>query len=225
MKVSIEQFLRDSGVVEPFYPGKRLVKQCRQPGEYKSHCVVYDWRNPEEIKVEVKPGLSGRTLAVENIKHYPVSFQSPTFVVIEVNDNDKKSKKDEDEDGDARSGKSGSGDSKGFKKKKLSEMGGMMAEAFGDIAEGKIPDGATIKEMVVMGMAIAAEAYEAVLSEFKHQVQHGKIAATDILAKAGNFITKYTPPSFMKPSGNEDATYKYDRDKNYDIGLKTPSLG
>lgn len=223
MKLSVEKFLKKSGITEPFYPGKRLVKQCRQAGDYKSHCVVFDWRDPSTIRVEIKAGLSGRTLAVEQVKQYPVSFQSPTFIEIEVNDNDNE-KEEEEEEGKA-SGKSGSGGSGGMKKKKnLESMGGLMAKAFGDIVEGKIPDSGTVKEMVVMGMEIAAEAFESVMGEFSRQLSHAKIGATDLLSKAGKFITKYTPPAFMAPTGNEDATYKYDREKNNDIGLRTPSM-
>ena len=36
MKVNVAEFLRESGIDEPFYPGKRLVKQCRQAGDFKA---------------------------------------------------------------------------------------------------------------------------------------------------------------------------------------------
>jgi len=62
MQVNVKQFLEEAGITEAFYPGKRLVHSCRQPGEYKSHCVVLDWRNPDKIKIEVKAGLSGKDL-------------------------------------------------------------------------------------------------------------------------------------------------------------------
>ena len=220
MQVNVKEFLKDSGITEPFYPGKRLVKSCRQPGEFKSHCVVFDWRDPAKIVVEVKPGLSGKTLAVERLKEYPVSFQSPTFVEIEVvNDN----KDDEDEEGKGKSSSSGGG--KGQKKKKLSDLNGLMAQAFADISEGKVPELGDVKKMVVMGMEIAKEAMGAVMGKFTQQIEHARIATTDLLAEAGAKITRYTPPSFMAPKGNEDATYKYDRNKNENIGMRGPSIG
>ena len=50
-----------------------------------------------------------------------------------------------------------------------------------------------------------------------HQIQHAKITATELLASAGELVTKYMPPSFMKPRGDETAKYKYDREKHADI--------
>lgn len=219
MQVHVKEFLKDIGITEPFYPGKRLVKSLRQPGEFKSHCVVFDWRDPSKIRIELKAGLSGRTLVVEKLKQYPVSFQSPTFFEIEVNDNEVEK---EEEEGKGKSGSSSGGGQK--KKKKLSEMNGLMSAAFADMSEGKIPDLGTMKEMVVMGMEIASEAFEAVFDKLKSQISHGKIAATELLAQAGKYITKFTPPAFMKPTGNEDAVYKYDREKNENIGMRGPAM-
>ena len=220
MQVNIKEFMKDCSIDEPFYPGKRLVKSLRQPGEFKSHCVVFDWRDPDKIRVEVKAGLTGRTLVVEKLKQYPVSFQSPTFMEIDVRD---AIFEDEEEEGKGKSSSSGGG--KGQKKKKLSDLNGLMSQAFADISEGKTPDIGKLKEMVVMGMEIASDAFEAVFDKFKQQVDHGKIATTELLAKAGALVTKFTPPSFMKPSGNEDAVYKYDRNKNENIGMRGPSIG
>jgi hypothetical protein len=226
MRINVQQFLADAGITEPFYPGKRLVHACRQPGEFKSHCVVLDWRNPERIRIEIKPGLSGKDLAVEQLKQYPVSFQMPTFVEIEVVD-ETASKREEDEeegeDGKAR-GKSGGG-SKGQKKgRALSEISGFMNKAFSDIAEGKIPDLGQITQMVVMGLEISKEAFNSVFDKLTQQIGHAKIAATDLLAQAGQMITKYTPPAFLQPKGNEDKVYKYDTLKNADIGFSGPGM-
>jgi len=219
MQVNVKQFLDEAGITEAFYPGKRLVHSCRQPGEYKSHCVVLDWRDPSKIRIEVKAGLSGKDLEPKNLKYYPVSFQTPTYVDIEVvNDN-----KDEDgEDEDKAKGKSGKGGSGGKKpaKKKLSDVKLMASEAFGSVREGKVPELGNIIEMVVLGTQIAAEAYGNVMGKLAHGIAHAKISTTDMLAQAGKFVTKYTPPSFMKPTGDEQATYKYDREKNADIGYK-----
>ena len=136
MQVNVKQFLEESGITEAFYPGKKLVHSCRQPGEYKSHCVVLDWRDPSKIRIEVKAGLSGKDLEPSKLKYYPVSFQTPTYVDIEVvNDND--DKEDEEEKGKGTSGKGGSGSKKPGKK--LDEVKLMAASAFGDVVEGKFP--------------------------------------------------------------------------------------
>ena len=84
MQVNIEEFLKECGLDEPLYPGKKVVKKLPQPGEYKSHCVVYDWRNPDKIRIEVKAGLSGRDLPAKELAKYPVSFQSPTYIELDV---------------------------------------------------------------------------------------------------------------------------------------------
>lgn len=80
----IQGFLKECGLDETFYPGKRVIKKLPQPGEYKSHCVVYDWRDPHKIRIEVKAGLTGKDLPAKELKKYPVSFQTPTFIEIDV---------------------------------------------------------------------------------------------------------------------------------------------
>lgn len=227
MKVNVKEFLEESGIKEPFYPGKRLVHQCAQQGDYKSHCVVLDWRDPDKIRIDVKPGLTGRDLDPKQLKYYPVSFQTPTYVEIEVLNDALKNLNDNEDDEEETKGKSSSsGGGKGAKKKKteLSDIKSLAFDAFGEAGEGKVPENGNILEMVVMGVQIAKEAFGAVFETFKHQVSHAKVSATDLLAHAGEFVTKYTPPEFMQPKGDETAQYKYDREKNADIGYR-PGLG
>jgi hypothetical protein len=220
MQVNVQEFLSEAGITEAIYPGKRFVKTCRQAGDYKSHCVILDWRNPEKLRIEIKAGLSGKDLEPAKLKYYPVCFQTPTYVEIElVNDND-----DESEEEGKATGKSGGG-GKAPAKKTLDDMKQVAMQAFGDVTEGKIPEVGKIVEMVVMGMQIASEAYANVMGTLALQISHAKISATDLLAKAGDFVTRYTPPSFMKPKGDETAKYKYDRQKNADIGFSKPVVG
>ncbi len=216
MQLNIKEFLEEAEITEAFYPGKRIVKSCRQSGDYKSHCVILDWRDPDKIRIEVKAGLSGKKMDLKKLKYYPVSFQAPTFVDIElVNDND------DDETEEEREGKaSGKGGGGGKQPKKdLKAMKSLAMEAFGDAIEGKVPDLGEIVKMVVAGTEIAKEAFGQVIDKFAQQLAHGKIAATELLSKAGNYVTKYDPPSFLKPTGDEQASYKYDREKNADIGF------
>jgi len=222
MLVDVKKFLEYADIQEALYPGKRLVKPCKQVGQYKNHCIVLDWRDPDVIRIDVKPGISGKQLAPEVIKEYPVCFQAPTYVKIEVvNDND-----DEEEEGEE--GKKGkSGGSKGTKpaKKKLEDIQ-QIAARFGESVEGKIPSLGQIKEMMVMGMEIAKEGFALAFAELTRQMQHAKISTTEILAKSADLVTKVSPPAFLKPTGDETVTYKYDREKNADIGKNmTPSPG
>jgi hypothetical protein len=216
MQVNVKQFLEESGITEPFYPGKRLVHTLQQAGDFKSHCVVLDWRNPAKIRIEVKAGLTGKDLEPSRLKYYPVMFQTPTYVDIEVvNDNT-----DEEKEGETGKSSGGSGDTRGMKKKSLSDVKLMASNAFGSVVEGKIPELGKIVEMVVMGTKLAVQAYAGAMEKLAQGISHLKISTTDMLAQAGKFITKYTPPAFMKPSGDETAVYKYDREKNADIGYK-----
>lgn len=84
MDVNIQELLERCGLDEPLYPGKRVVKKLPQPGEYKSHCVVYDWRDPDKVLIEVKAGLTGRDLPPKELAKYTMSFQSPTRIEIDV---------------------------------------------------------------------------------------------------------------------------------------------
>jgi hypothetical protein len=84
MNVEIQDFLVQCGLDEPLYPGKRVIRKLPQPGEYKSHCIVYDWRDPARIRIELKAGLSGRDLPTKDLKKYPPSLQAPTFIELEV---------------------------------------------------------------------------------------------------------------------------------------------
>lgn len=84
LQIDIQELLDKAGLDEPFYPGKRVVKKCPQQGEYKSHCVVYDWRDPKKIRIEVKAGLTGHDLPAKELCKYPISFQAPTFIEVAV---------------------------------------------------------------------------------------------------------------------------------------------
>lgn len=213
MKMNVKKFLDEVGVTEDFYPGKRLVHSCKQTGQFKSHCIVLDWRDPSKIRMEVKAGLSGRDLEPQKLKYYPVSFQAPTYVDVEVvNDNN-----DEDDTETGKGKASGGGKQP---KKNLDDLKSMASSAFGAVVQGIVPEAGKIVDMVVLGTQIAKESFGAVMSEFAKQIQNAKISTTELLAKAGDYVTKYTPPSFMEPKGDEQASYQYDREKNANIGYK-----
>ena len=180
---------------------------------------MLDWRNPEKIRIEVKAGLSGRDLEPARLKYYPVCFQTPTFVDIEiVNDNEED---DEEEEGKASGKKGGGGGKKPAKAKEgLEGMKALASDAFGSVMEGKVPELGDIVQMVVMGTEIAQEAYGRVMGQLAHGIQHMKIAATDLLASAGQLVSKVEPPAFMKPKGDETVKYNYSQEKNADIGYR-----
>jgi hypothetical protein len=165
------------------------------------------------VRIEVKAGLSGQDMKAKDLARYPVHFQAPTFIDIDVHESAAAIAEEEDGEAEGSAGGSGKGGGgKGFRKK-------LNLAEFSNVSEGRIPGAGEIARMVVMGKEIAKEAFASVLETLKAQIAHAKISPTDLLAKAGNFITKYTPPAFLAPRGDEDKVYKYDREKNADIGL------
>ena len=237
MQVNIKEFVEQSGLSEPFYPGKRIIKPCPQPGEFRSHCVVYDWRDPSHIRIEIKAGLSGHDLTPKDLAKYPVSFQAPTYIEIDVQTGDmrtvtKKSVANDDdqftdmpyddEDGeddegsDGRKGKSGGSGKSPAKKDANKELEDLSVSrmSFSSAVEGILPESGKIVEIVVMGMKIAEEAHSNVLDRFATQINHAKIVTAELVAAAGKLVTKFTPPAFLKPAGDETKVYKYNREKN-----------
>lgn len=220
MRINLKKFLHKAGILDMFYPGKRLMRPCRQEGAYKSHSVILDWRRPDRIRIEVEAGLSGHKLPLEELRKYPVSFQSPTYVEIAVASQDLSIKEDdeeEDEEGEGGKGRAGGGGGGGIKP--------LMTKTFEAMAEGQIPLVGDVVEMVIMGTKIAAEAFEKTMEVLTHQIAQTRIAATDILAAAGKCVTRYMPPAFIQPKGDEQQAYCYDRIKNQDIGRFNPHMG
>lgn len=209
MQVNIEELVQTAGLDEPLYPGKKLVKKYVQPGEYKSHCVVFDWKNSDLVKVELKAGLSGKNLDLSDLKNYPVSFQAPTYLKVAINDD---IVDDDEGDEEGSKGKSGGGGKKPSEKK-LEENDLSSMSAFDRVSEGDIPGLGEIKEFVVMGKEIAQEAFAKAYENFAQQLKQVKVMAMDILKDIDNVIKTVTPGGGLEAKGNEQIPYKYDTEK------------
>lgn len=208
MQVNIQELVKETGLDEKIYPGKKLVKKYTQPGEYKSHAVVFDWRT-ELLRVELKAGLTGRDLDLSDLKNYPVSYQAPTYLELVVGH---KAEDDiEDEDEDETKGKSGGGGKKpAVKKLEESELS---LSAFDKATSDTVPELAKIEKFVVMGKELAQEAYAQAFDNLKQQLHQTKIMALDIMKNVGDVIKKVTPGGGLQAKGNETVNYKYDADK------------
>lgn len=215
MKVNIQELLEGCGLDEKLYPGKRVVQKLPQPGEHKSHNVVYDWRAPDRLRVEVKAGLSGKDMEAKDLKKYPVSFQAPTYLEIGINERAASGTGEDDSEG--RAGEGGGGGQKVGDKKPRNAFA-----AFSQVVEGKIPDAGEIKKLVVMGKEIARTAYETVLSMLQAQIRSLAVVPVNILAAAQAVkVTKATPGGGLIPIGDEDVKYKYKGAEMF--GLAKPS--
>lgn len=211
MQVNVQELVKETGLEEKIYPGKKLVKKYVQPGEYKSHCVVFDWRS-ELLRVELRAGLTGRPLDLSDMKKYPVSYQAPTFLELITSDEFKAEEKtDEEEDEEGAKGKGGSGGKKPATKKL--EDSDLSLNAFDKSADGEVPDTAKIEKFVVMGKELAQEAYATAFENLKEQLHQTKVMAMDIMKNVGNIIQKATPGGGLEAKGNESVNYKYDTEK------------
>lgn len=203
--VNIIEMLKNIGIKDTvFYWGKRIVKSLPQPGSFKNHAVIANWIEPEKIRLELRAGLTGKTLSAKELANYPLQFQSETFFELEVED-------DETQDDKGRAGKGGKGSaSHAFKRRDPDAL----RNSFWDARSEKVATTARLTRGVVMGMEIGKNILEKVFDQFCEQVRHARVLATDLLASAGKAITRYTPPPFMAPRGDENKVYKYDREKN-----------
>jgi hypothetical protein len=216
MKVDIKDLLESAGLKdEAFYPGKRVVKKFVQHGENKSHCAVFEWHDGN-IHVELKAGMSGRTLDPKELHHYPVSFQARTYLDIETNDN-----LEDEEDEDGSRGKSGGGGKKPAMKK---QEEGLSLGAFSKIAEGAVSTLGEIKKFVIMGKEIARDGYAQAFENLKVQLAQTKVMAMELMKDVTDIIHKATPGGGLAARGDESIKYKYDAERTAPMfGGLTPS--
>ena len=212
MQVNIQELVRETGLDENIYPGKKLVQKYVQPGEFKSHCVVFDWRS-DVLRIELKAGLHGRDLDLSDLQKYPVSYQAPTFMEL-ISGDALKSKTDEqdDEEEEEGKGKSGGGGGKKPAMKEL-EHEELSLSAFEKVTEGIIPEQAEIQKFVVMGKEIAKEAFAQAFDNLKQQLHQTKVMALDIMKNVGDIIKTVTPSGGLEAKGDESIKYKYDTEK------------
>ena len=188
MHIHIHEFLARCGLTEKLYPGKRHVQKLPKPGEHRSHCVEYDWRDPGVLHMEVKAGLSGRTLPVKDLKKYPVSFQSRTYVEFALaRSGHAEAVAGIPQDGEAETeGKTGDGGGQAPRRR---------AHAFSDLVKGSVPDAAQVRRLVLMGKEIAQAAMPAVLDSLAAQIHSLSVAPVNLLAAVSR-VTRVAPGGF-----------------------------
>jgi hypothetical protein len=228
MQVNLKEFLNETGLEEQMYPGKRVVRKLAQPGENKSHCVVYDWRAPETLRIDIKAGLSGKDLSRKDLGKYPISFQAPTYLEIDtsvpqiadaVND-EAAASEEEGEEGDEE-GEEGSGKGSGGGKKIGAKKTNLMFQAFSTVVEGKIPSLGEVTKLVVLGKEIAKEAFGSVMKVLAAQIKNMAVVPVNILAS----VTKVTlatpggrPMNELAQGQIEGADVKYKPKDMFGVG-------
>ncbi|GEM_PF-377785 len=209
MLVNIKELMGECGMEEHLYPGKRAIKRLPQPGEHKSHCAVFDWRSQDLLRIEIKAGLSGKNLTAKELRKFPVSFQSPTYIEIDTSTAVNQNAEDEhleDEEDDETEGKEGKGGGKAPRKR----PDGSTMNAFSKVVEGKIPELGDITKLVVMGKEIAKAAFSSVLEILTAQIKSLTVIPVNIVAAARAVnVSVAEPGGGLEPRGHETVSYKY----------------
>ncbi len=85
MMVSAEDFLKKAGLDEPLAPGQIKYKQHIGEKAGTSYTMVYDWKtDPNKIRVEVRPGLSGFAPEKKDLSKYAVWLQAQNFLELDM---------------------------------------------------------------------------------------------------------------------------------------------
>jgi hypothetical protein len=211
MQVNIQELVHETGLDENIYPGKKLVKKYIQPGEFKNHCVVFDWRS-DLLRIELRAGLTGRDIDLSDLKNYPVSYQAPTYLELISGDAlDSKANDEDEEEEEGSKGKSGGGGKKPAVE--VLEDTDISLNAFEKVTEGDVPETAKIEKFVVMGKELAQEAFAQAFDNLKEQLHQVKVMAMDIMKDVGDVIKKVTPSGGLEAKGDESVNYKYDTEK------------
>ena len=86
--VTAQDFLKKTGMDEPMTPGMIKYKYIIGSKEGGSYTMVYDWRsNPDKIRVEVRPGLTGKMPPKEELKNYAVWLQTQNYLELDLKEN------------------------------------------------------------------------------------------------------------------------------------------
>lgn len=83
--ISAREFLKRTGMDEPMAPGQIKYRQHVAEKEGNSYTVVYDWHtDPNKIRVEIRPGLTGDFPDKKEMSKYAVWLQTQNFIEFEL---------------------------------------------------------------------------------------------------------------------------------------------
>lgn len=85
MHVTAEDFLKKTGLDESLAPGQIKYKYHAGEKPGTSYTMVYDWKtNPNKIRVEVRPGLTGFAPEKKDLSKYAVWLQAQNFLELDL---------------------------------------------------------------------------------------------------------------------------------------------
>jgi hypothetical protein len=83
--MNVADFLKRAGLDELLAPGQVKYKQHIGEKAGTSYTVVYDWKtDPNKIRVEVRPGLSGELPSKKDLSKYAVWLQSENYLELDM---------------------------------------------------------------------------------------------------------------------------------------------
>lgn len=87
--LSVDAFLVKAGLDEPLAPGEVKFRPIIGEKEGTSYTLKYDWKDPQKLRIEVIPGLTGKHPDAKELKNYAVWLQSPSAIEIAVKDGER----------------------------------------------------------------------------------------------------------------------------------------
>lgn len=85
MQMTADEFLKKAGLNEPLLPGQIKYKAHvgEKPGT--SYTMVYDWKtDPNKIRIEIRPGLTGIVPEQKELSKYAVWLQSQNYMELDL---------------------------------------------------------------------------------------------------------------------------------------------
>jgi len=85
MEMTAREFLAETGLKEPLAPGQMKVKKHPGKNPSTSYTMIYDWKtDPDKIRVELRPGLSGQMPDKKELSKYALWLQAETFWELDM---------------------------------------------------------------------------------------------------------------------------------------------
>lgn len=82
--ISVLEFTTKAGLDEMLSPGEVKYRPIIGEKEGTSYTLKYDHKDPDRLRMEVIPGLTGKTLEAKELHGYAVWLQTPSQVELQV---------------------------------------------------------------------------------------------------------------------------------------------